>query len=36
MDKIELYIEEIKNLYEDNKDIIVVSLCGLLLLSWIF
>ena len=36
LDKIKEKIDLIKNLYSENKDYIVVVLCGLLLMSWMF
>ena len=34
LDKVKEKIELIHNLYIDNKDYIVVVLCGLLVISW--
>jgi len=36
LDKIKFHIENIKNLYKTNKDFIVLVLCTLLMLCWIF
>ena len=36
LDKVKEKIELIKNLYIDNKDYIVIVLCVLLSLCWIF
>jgi hypothetical protein len=36
LDQIKNHIDNIKNLYNSNKDFIVIGLCVLLSLSWIF
>ena len=34
LEKIKFYKEMIKDLYVTNKDLIVIVLCGLLVMSW--
>jgi hypothetical protein len=34
LEKIKFYKDMIKDLYVNNKDLIVIVLCGLLVISW--